>query len=281
LQHVHYQRHDDGSAELDLDLPSRSISGTVVDELGRPSSPAMIDVVFPDNELHQIVSEDGSFVMTGLDSGRHRLRAFSKELESIDLQDVVLGDDNDATADALLVVVPVHHLRGVIRALDGPALGAVLFATPPGDHARPIILSRADPEGRFDIRFPAATSDVAVAINAPGFAFRLLRATLGTDEETFAVDQNGGTLSIDAPTQSGLRPYLVHDGASLPAFVIGYIAGAPFEANSSERIKFQIPSVEPGTYSLCWVSDGPSTPAKVPDCITGVLAPHGTLTLSP
>ena len=281
LQHVHFQRHDDGSAELNLDLPSRSITGTVVDPMGRPAAPALIDVISPDQSLQQIDSIDGSFLVTGLEPGRHRLRAFSRDLESIDLQDATLSDDKDATTDTVLVVVPIRHLHGVIRALDGPALGAVLFATPPGDHTRPVILSRADPEGRFDIRFPAATSEVAVAINAPGFAFRLTRATLGTDEQTFAVDQNGGTLSIDAPaTQSGLRPYLVHDGAALGAAVIGYVAGVPFQANLYERVRFQIPSIEPGAYSLCWIADGPSAPASVPPCVTGALAPHGTLTLS-
>gem|GEM_PF-1716868 len=281
LQHVHIQRHDDGSAELNLNLPSRSITGTVVDQMGRPAAPAMIDVIAPDQSLQQIESSDGSFLMTALEPGRHRLRAFAKDMESIDLQDVTLGDDNDATTDTVLVVAPIRHLHGVIRALDGPALGAVLFATPPADRTRPIILSRADPEGRFDIRFPAATSEVAVAINAPGFAFRLTRTTLGNDEETFAVDQNGGTLSIDAPaTQSGLRPYLLHNGAALAAAVIGYVAGVPFQANLSERVRFQIPSTEPGTYSLCWVADGPSTAKEIPPCVTGALAPHGTLTLS-
>jgi hypothetical protein len=282
LQHVHFQRRDDGSAELNVDLPSRSISGTVVDDMGRPTAPAMIDVLFPDNSLQQIVSSDGSFVVTGLESGRHRLRASSRDLESIDLQDVVLSDDKDAAADAILVVVPVGHLRGVIRALDGAPLGAVLFATPPGDHTRPIILSRADPEGRFDIRFPASTKEVAIAINAPGFAFRLARAPISMDEETFAVDQNGGTLSIDAPaTHSGLRPYLVHDGAALAAAVIGYVAGVPFQATLSERVRYQIPSIEPGAYSLCWIADGPSAPSETPPpCVTGVLAPHGALTFS-
>jgi hypothetical protein len=282
LQHVHFQRHDDGSAELNVDLPSRSITGTVVDEMGRPTAPAMIDVLFPDNSLQQVVSEDGSFILTGLTAGRYRLRAFSKELESVDLQDVPLSDDKDATSDVVLPVVPVGHLRGTIRALDGPVLGAALFATRPGDDTRPIILSRVDPEGHFDIRFPAATSEVVVAINAPGFAFRLTRAPLGKEEETFAVEQNGGTLSIDAPTtKSGLRPYLMHDGAILGAAVVGYVAGAPFQANLSERVRFQIPSVEAGAYSLCWLADKRTAPSTaVPPCISGVIAPHGALTLA-
>ncbi len=281
LQHVHVQRRDDGTAELNLDLPARTITGTVVDVRGTPSAPALIDVLLPDGSLQQIESADGSFLATGLESGRHRLRASSNESESIDLQDVTLGDDENATSDIVLPVVPVRHLRGTIRALDGPVLGAGLYASRPGDHTRPIVISRVDPDGHFDIRFPVATQEVVIAINAPGFAFRLGKTPLSLEEQTFAVEQNGGTLSVDVPAvHSGLRPYLTHNGASLSAIAVAYVAGVPFQANLSERVRYQIPSMEPGAYSLCWVTDGPSTPASVPPCITGVLAPHGTLTLS-
>ena len=191
-----------------------------------------------------------------------------------------MRDDKDAIEDVVLPIVPVGHLRGVVRALDGPAMGAALYATRPFD-PRPIILSRADPEGRFDIRFPAATQEVVVAIHAPGFAFRLARSTVGQEEQTFAVDQNGGTLFVDAPaTRDGLRPYLTHNGASLPAFAAAYVAGATFSANLAERVKFQIASTEPGPYSLCWLAEGGAANGDAPRCISGVLAPHGTLMLA-
>jgi len=280
LKNVQFHRHDDGSSVLDLELPARSITGTVVDDLGRPTAPALIDVVFPDQSLQQIMSSDGSFVLTGLPSGRHRLRAASKELESIDLQDVTLAEDDDAAADVMLPLAPVTHLRGTIRALEGPALGSALYATAPGDTTRPVILSRVDPEGRFDIRFPAATREVMVAINAPGFAFRLGRVPVTTDEQTFAVEQNGGTLIVDGPSvRSGRRPYLLHNGGTLSALAAAYVAGATFNANLSERVAFRIASAEPGPYSLCWLADGSSAPSNAP-CISGVLAPHGTLTLA-
>jgi hypothetical protein len=282
LQHVRFQRHDDGSAELNIDLPARTLSGTVVDDLGNITAPAVIDVLSPDNSLQQVISNDGSFMLTGLPSGRYRLRAASKELESIDLQDVVLTEEQDAASDVVLPVVPNGHLRGSIRALDGPVPGAALFATRPGDHTRPIILSQVDPEGHFDIRFPGGTSDVVVAINAPGFAFRLTKTLLRNDEQTFAVEQNGGELSVDTPaTHAGFRPYLMHDGAIIGAAIAGYVAGASFQANLAERMQFRIASVEPGTYSLCWLAEERTTVlAAAPPCISGVVAPHGSLTLA-
>jgi hypothetical protein len=281
LQNVALHRRDDGTAELNLELPSRTIIGMVVDELGRIAAPAMVDVLLPDGSLQQVDSPDGSFTVNGLDPGRYRLRAAAGERESIDLQDVVVTDDEAATVDALLPVVPVTHLHGVIQAFDGPVMGAALYATKPGDRTRPIILTRVDPEGRFDIRFPAATSEVVVAINAPGFAFRFTKTQLDSNDQNFAVEQNGGALSIDAPAvKSGLRPYLMHNGAALSAVAIGFVAGASFQANLSERVRFQIPNTEPGIYSLCWVADGPSTTKEIPPCVTGALAPHGTLTLS-
>jgi len=280
LENVCLHRREDGTAELNLELPARSIIGTVVDEFGRVAAPAMVDVLLPDGSLQQVESPDGSFMVNGLDAGRYRLRASAGERESIDLQDVVLSDDEAATTDALLPVVPVGHLHGVIQALDGPVMGAALYATKPGDRTRPIILTRVDPEGHFDIRFPAATSEVVVAINAPGFAFRLTKTQLSTKDEIFAVDQNGGALAVDTPAaRSALRPYLVHNGAALSALAVRYVAGASFQSGPADRLRFQIPSVEPGSYSLCWVADAPNT-KEIPPCVTGVLAPHGTLTLS-
>jgi hypothetical protein len=281
LQHVPIQTHDDGTAEMDLDLPARSISGTVVDELGRPVAPALVDVLLPDGVIQQIESPDGAFIVTGLEAGRHRLRAASLERESLDLQDVTLADDKDAMADVVLPIVPIKHLRGVIRSLDGPVLGTALFSTTPGELTRPIILTRVDPEGRFDVRFPGAATDGVLAINAPGFAFRLTRTPLSSDEQTFGVDQNGGTLAVNVPpVRPGLRPYLLHNGAALPALVVAYVAGATFGANLSDRIRFDIASVEPGAYSLCWQSERPPAFTTTPPCISGVVAPHGTLTLA-
>jgi hypothetical protein len=282
LKHVCLQRRGDGTAELNLDLPSRSISGTVVDEMNRPVSNVIVDVVLPDGVVHQIESSDGSFAVTGLEAGHYRVRAATADRESIDLQEIVLSDAEDAVADAVIPVVPLTHLRGIIRALDGPVLGAALFAARPQDHP-PIILSRVDPEGHFDIRFPVGTPEVMVAINAPGFAFRLARTLLRKEEEeTFAVDQNGGTLSIDAAAvQAGFRPYVLHNGAALPAIVVARVAEVRLLADPSKRVRFQIPSTEPGAYSLCWVADAGSTPSSAtPPCTNGVLAPHGQLTLA-
>jgi hypothetical protein len=182
----------------------------------------------------------------------------------------------------ILPVVPVQHLRGVIRSPDGPVIGAGLFATKPADLTRPLFLSRVDQEGHFDFRFPAATSEVVVAINAPGFAFRLTRAQVSADEQTFGVEQNGGTLSVDtAPAKPPLRPYLMHNGAALLATSAVYIAGGTFEANLSKRVKFTIPSVEPGPYSICWLADEATAVSRIaPPCIGGMLAPHGTLNLA-
>jgi hypothetical protein len=278
LQNVHVQRRDDGTAELNLDLPARFITGTVVDEIGRPAAPALVDLLLPDGTLQQVESSDGSFVISALEPGQHRLRATTLDRESIDLQTVALSDDADAMAEVVLPIAPVGHLRGVIRALDGPVLGAGLYAVRMGDHTRPVMVSPVDPEGHFDLRFPAATSEVAVAINAPGFAFRLARIPLSADDQALAVEQNGGSLSVDVPAvQAGLRPYLMHNGAALPATAVAYVAGVPFFGNLPKRARFQIPSMEPGDYSLCWLADEGSMGA--PPCINGFLAPHGTLIL--
>jgi hypothetical protein len=59
---------------------------------------------------------------------------------------------------------------------------------------------------------------------------------------------------------------------------VAYVAGVPFFGNLPERARFQIPSMEPGDYSLCWLADEGATVAS--KCTSGFLPPHGTLTLA-
>ncbi len=277
LENVHLERHDDRPAELHLALPNRTINGTVVDELGLPAKNAFVDVAYPNGEFQQAEAPAGAFTVVGLEAGRYRLSASSRGHHTIEPREFTLDADPVAITDATLVVMPVSHLRGVVRALDTPVLGAVVSPIIPGNDL--IIPFRTDPQGQFDISLPDGTQQISLLVSAPGFALRLLKASPSADAQTFAVDQDGGALTVDVPVRSGLVALLSHDGATFPVHGIPFVAGLGYGGDYKQRTSFQVPSMEPGTYSICWKPAGPPPPDTIPPCIEGVLAPHGTLTL--
>ncbi len=278
LAHVRMERHDDRPAEMTLEIPSRLINGTVVDELGEKVRDAIIDIVSSDGTMQQVLSPDGLFTAAGFGPGRYRLRAAAHGRATPDAQELVVGDDVAAISDVTLIVTPEAHLRGSIRALENPVLGAVLSPIVLGGHT-PIVQYRTDMAGAFDIHLPSSSQQLSLMINAPGFAVRLLKASASAREQAFAVDQNGGALVVDVPVHSGLVSYLFHDGAGFPAPGVAWIAGVGLMGNPDERVKFQVPLMEAGAYSLCWIPQDVAPAVVANGCIEGVLAPHGTLTL--
>ncbi len=279
LENVRMERHSDRSAELDLEVPARSLNGSVVNELGEKTKDVIIDIRPPDGPLQQVLSSDGSFTVAGLAAGHYQLHASSEGRETPEAQDVVLGDDGDAITDVTLIVTPESHLRGTVRTLDSPVLGAVLSPRVSGDHTRPIIPYRTDPAGQFDLHFPTSTRQISLVLNAPGFAVRLINASPSAKEQTLAVDQTGGALLVDVSNRPGLTSYLFHDGAAFPAHGVAWIAGVGFMGNPEERTSFKIPLMEPGSYSVCWLPKGAPPNAAPAGCVDGMLAPHGSLVL--
>jgi hypothetical protein len=159
-------------------------------------------------------------------------------------------------------------------------MSASLYVAP-ADSEPPIIgLIPLNADGRFDILLPPRTEEVYLTANAPGFSFRMMRMPVphgGTDAEV-AVDQLGGTLTVEVETPHGpLRPYLVHNGVAIRATVVAYLSGAHTLARDDAKTIFEIPQIEAGSYSLCWMSRPDIGSAQ--RCVSGTLARQGTLAL--
>lgn len=271
---------ESGSAELNFLLPSRSITGFVVDESGQPAGPALVDVHSQDRSVQQVETLDGSFQVHALEPGTYSLVAHTRHLESREPVLVGLPDEMDATKDATIVVSPILHLHGMVRSSMNPVVGAAIFAEPAGlSTHQPLIPLPSDPEGRFDIRLPSGTSDALLAINAPGFAFRIGLVPVRNEEQAFGVDQNGGVLTIDAAaTREGRRPFIVHNDAIILAAGFAYLSGAAYSDLQGESQRFSA-TVEPGAYALCWLHDGNLESIAASSCVSGTMTPHGELTL--
>jgi len=172
-----------------------------------------------------------------------------------------------------------------VRSSFGPVPGAAIAAFPSAGSLPALLRVPADAGGEFSVRLPPGTRDVTLAVAAPGYAFRMLRLLPnGDDPVEVAVDQHGGSLTIEtAPSDGALRPYLVHDGAIVAASAASYFSGARMMDDPSKRLHFQM-ETEAGGYSLCWLADAEvraaiagALPAE--RCVSGLLSRQGSLAL--
>lgn len=276
LSDIALSNPDGEEATLDLQLPANAIEGVVVDEHGLPAAHALVNIAAPDGDFKQLESEDGTFSLSGLAPGAYKLTAATREAESESPEVVTLRDD--ATGSVTLPIRAVMHFRGEVRSSYGPIMNAAIFATPAGAEPPVIAAMPVDPDGRFDVRLPSRTSDVVAAIAAPGFSLRMIHLPASeAHDATIALDQHGGSLVLelsDAP--AGMQPYLIHGGVVLRANVVAYLGAGRRRADGDNTI-IEIPQIEAGTYSLCWMS---SPSAASNRCASGTLARDGTLKLS-
>ena len=260
-------RDANGDEWLSIDLPENGIDGIVVDERGAPVRNVIVNLVGTSGSLQQVESPDGRFQLAAVEPGRYSLTAASRGLETAHATEV------EVTADAVeqitLKLKTAARVRGVVRSAYGVATGTAVFPIRTGDIPPTVMRLGVDPAGRFDIPLAPGTRDVTMAVNAPGFAFRMLRFTLGAEDVEVAVDQQGGRLAVDAAKGSEFL-VLTHNDAALPAGLVAYFAGGPVLENSTERLRFEVPLAEEGSYSICKTAN---------QCVAGYLVRNGALTL--
>jgi hypothetical protein len=122
-----------------------------------------------------------------------------------------------------------------------------------------------------------------LAVFAPGFATRVVRLPVQNEEQQIPVDQNGGTLIIDQPSDPNAfvtrRPVLYKSGCAL-------FPGLLREKwnKGKDRTLIVGAGVEAGEYSLCMLSYAEMNgyaggKPGLTSCAQGALQPFGALTL--
>lgn len=268
-------------ARLELHLPTASFGGEIVDESGRPAFPALVNITSPDGDFQQIESTDGTFVLSGAAPGRYLVRAQTQEADTERATEVQVKDESDASQYVRLVVKPRMYVEGFVRSSFGAVPGASVFAAPVFNEGGTVFTVNADADGHFRFPLPPRTRELILSVAAPGFAYRLMRLTPGTDPINIRVEQLGGTLAVDsALKKDGMRPYVLHDGAALTAWAFAYLANAKLTADPAERLRFEVDDVAPGEYSLCWlasIEEAVAPPAG--RCVSGFVVPQAHLAL--
>jgi hypothetical protein len=284
LHDVTLPHADDGTARLNINLPGNTLTGEVVDAGGRIQSDAIIDVTTEAGK-QQILSESGTFSLSGLAPGRVALTADTKLGETTAPVEIEIRDGAES-ADVRLTVAPRMFADGVVRSSFGPIAGAAVQALPAELQYRSMSPYLTNDDGTFHIPLPGGTTLVSVLVAAPGYAARLFRMPLapGDVPQPVFIDGHGGRLSLIVPDAApGTVTCLVHDGAVYPALAAVWASGGNIAVEKGKGRRGTFDSIAPGAYALCTLDYGQIATALsgavAAGCVSGLLAPGGSLEL--
>jgi hypothetical protein len=273
---------EDGT--VDIDIPAGRIAGTIFDERGDVPDVAIVTVRRSpdDGEFVQTRTRAGGvFEIAGLVPGHYVLWVDAGERQS---DDVAVSIDGAGERRLEVAVRPRQRLRGRVLSAEGPIAGAEIWVIP----LQPVALipgSMSREDGRFSASVSHGTREFDMVVSARGFAHHMLRAPYRSDAAMqVRLSQIGGTLTVEIP-RSALRPpgaYLVRGLARMPVVTFERWSIAR-KTRDRDHLRLEIPSMEPGAYTLCLVTPGavPHTePLDAQRCASGTLAPYGSLALA-
>lgn len=278
---------------LDLELPTIAVRGSVVSADGQPQHD--VEVAFENSDgVRTTTSTDdaGNFEMPDLPPGKYTAVADSPEGSSDRTPfEVVKGIESDVK----LVLNPSMHAVFYVVSSNGPvANAAVQVWIAPGV---PRAFAHTDQDGRFEVALPPATTEVGMTVGGPGYALKLTRMKVPSDDDespdsanTITLDDSGGKLVMNVQPSGSNRDsagtlYLVHDGAIQEALTVA--GWGTNQAGSNGNGPAVVGAIEPGKYALCLLTDQAqlsalwSGPLPSDRCRVGSVEQGETLTLSP
>ncbi|HEY1800849.1 MAG TPA: carboxypeptidase-like regulatory domain-containing protein [Terriglobales bacterium] len=277
---------------LDLELPTIAVRGSVVSADGQAQRG--IQVSFEDTSgIRTTTSTDdaGNFEVPDLRPGKYNAMADSPEGSSDRTPfEVTEGSESDLK----LVLNPSMRVPLYVVSSDGPvANAAVQVWIKPGV---PRAFARTDQNGRFELELPPGTEELGLTVGAPGYALKLTRLKVPSDNDespdsanTITLDDSGGKLKLNLQPPGGTHdnpgtPYLVHDGAIQDARTIA--GWGTDQGTGNGNVPAMVGAIEPGKYALCLVADSAqlaalwSGPLPSDHCSAGKVEQGETLTLS-
>jgi hypothetical protein len=286
-----------GEATLDVHLPSNTLEGVVVDEVGWPVAGATVTVVHPASlETEQTTSgDDGTFELAGLEAGQ--LTASAEDIgphgEQRTSEPVTVElADRQPSPPVTLVLADTRELVVRVRGDGGaPVIGADVMLLADVTRAPQGV---TDQTGAVKLQIPRNLDRYAAVIRALGFALRSFEVVVRDEPELTAelsLDHLAGWLVIELPedlTQPGggsqQQHWLWQNGARVDPPLLHVWAAMHGVPPSPGSTRLRIPEMGSGQYRGCLVPIGaPSqeggSPPPAMDCVEGFLAPGGELTL--
>jgi hypothetical protein len=245
------------NGEATIRIPDRTILGETRDTEGR-LAPAMVSVHVPSG-LFQVESQEGLFTVHGVPAGPISLEAFSTTgAMTARAVEVVLSEDEDASANVRLVLEGSDQFRGVVRAPHGPLTAASVWCA--ASMLPPLVMRVAtDFDGAFHFAKPRSVEQMTCTVAAPTFATRLFRTSAARSEPLpVFMTQAGAMLTVTIPPpDEGRRAFLLHGNATIPATSFAYLASVRGDGSAFTAY------VEEGDWSLCRWTDAEAAAAEL------------------
>lgn len=242
--------------EVSIDLPNVILRGEVVDEEGAPVPYAIVRVLKIEGHLiDPTANEGGTFAIAGLPPGPNELQALGSEYTESDPVPVDIPEEGEAAPVRLILRKP-RFVRGRVMSPFGPVPNAevIVRATDVAMPLAPVLTT--DAAGGFLGRIPRNAREFDIFVAPPGFSYTMDHVVWRDSILYVRTDNTGGTIEL----HGGENVQLMHGGATTTARgILGTWSGS---ASS-------LPLMEPGPYTAC----------SGTRCVSGVLPPHGTLTL--
>ena len=249
---------------LKIDLPTTTLMGRVLNDDGSPASHGRITVTGdqPDTFEQVFTEADGSFQLTGYEAGKYRVTAYAFERSSKSLG-VELRKDESAEIELILERQEIVNGRMTVGEI--PVIAAEVYAFPRDAWGPTVPQAVTDENGYFQLTLPPGTTRFDVFAVHPAFDVTFGRTILRKDKELqVRTNQIGGTIVVESAADELV---LRHHGSEMTAGWLIHRTGA---VKTADRLT--VPRLEPGQYAAC-TPDGKT-------CVSGHLAPHGTLTLT-
>jgi hypothetical protein len=188
----------DGRA-VNIDVPARTISGTVVDVAGTPAANANVALrtTLGDSSKTVRTTTDraGRFRFTAVDPGRQGIVVIAGGY--LQAEPLVFDLTRADVETKVSVILERGFARRVeVRGADGAPLAGALVACVTGEAVRST--ATTDPEGRVLLGTPAGKATLFVIPKDGSFAIRRIRA----DEEVVRVDVPAAAASLELATMT-------------------------------------------------------------------------------
>jgi hypothetical protein len=194
--------HLPAGAALNIDLPARTLRGTLVDDRGRPVTRARIALQADREEMRAFTrtqaDPEGRYAFGGLDAGRFTLHAEAEGYLRIDPIEIVIADDETSLVEHQIVLETAYPRPLEIVDRNGhPVAGAAVLCAVDG---RIRATTMTDAEGHATIGTPAEASVLFVIPREGSLAIERLQPALadGTLVHRITVPPGEAKLEITA-----------------------------------------------------------------------------------
>jgi len=263
------------SAELLVNIPFTNIGGTVLREDGSSAANVEVSALSGAVPVSTTTGADGSFRFQGISPGDVHLHARDLRTGQQSVEKTINLKEGDSASDVVLTLQQILTVTGQAVSRGAPVIGARISGYSFLDGRAVRVNAASDEQGRFELKFPVASSKATIVVAAPAKTLQSYVVDLDGKPLLLDVQPHGGTIRLHLPESSGMFPTLFQAGAVL--MMPDVLGWARAHGETPQSGWLNIPNLAPAAYRAC---APPASPSERVKCAEGSLVPGATLTLN-